>query len=80
MCNKQAFFSNRIHRHRGFTDHPFQRFRRKYEDQSRGAAVNVEEFDDKYVLHVSAPGFSKADFIGNIKDETLIIKASKDAK
>lgn len=78
MCNRQANFIDKMHRFQTFSDHPLHNF---HKASSRGhhstAAVNVEEFDDKYVLHVSAPGFDKSDFLVDIRDETLAIKATK---
>jgi HSP20 family protein len=76
MCNRQAYFTDKMYRHQG-PNHPFQHLQKRYGVRGHGAAVNLEEFDDKYVLHMSAPGFEKADFLVNIKDETLIIKANK---
>ena len=80
MCNRQAYFSNKSRRHHGFTDHPFQHFRNRSGSHRQGGVVNVEEFDNKYVLHVSAPGFEKSDFLVNIKDDTLMIKATRGAQ
>jgi HSP20 family protein len=80
MCNRQAYFMDKMHRHHGFSDHPFHKFQKKYGDHRQVTPANVEEFDDRYVLHVAAPGLDKADFLVSIKDETLVIKATKASK
>ncbi len=38
-------------------------------------AVNILEYDDKFVLELAAPGFSKSDFIMDVDDDKLTISA-----
>ena len=78
MCNRQSYFMRKMHRH-GHAD-AFRNFRWKLDQWEKDPPVNVEEFDDKYVLYLSAPGFERDDFKVNIKDETLVIHAKRNKK
>ena len=40
-------------------------------------AVNISESDEKFELHVSAPGLAKDDFKINLENETLTISSEK---
>lgn len=76
MCYKQAFKYPGMHHSRfnHYQDHPFKHFiKHKMSAFNEMPPANVEEFDDKYILSIYAPGFEKNDFNVRIKDDTLII-------
>lgn len=55
--------------------HPFRHFMKKMNDfRSDYPPANVEEYDHKYVLTISAPGFDKSDFEIRVSDKGLMIK------
>ena len=77
MCYKQAFHHVGSHHHSNFhrhEGHPFKNFiKHKMRTFSETPRANVEEFDDKYILSIYAPGFDKGDFEIRVKDDTLFI-------
>ena len=68
MCNKHhhhAYGHRRRHQHRG--NHPWFR--------AFGAPVNIRELDDRYELHLIAPGLQREDFKLEIADDQLVVSA-----
>lgn len=43
-------------------------------------AVNIKNFEDRYELHLAAPGLKKEDFKINIEEDQLTIFVSKEAE
>ncbi len=67
MCRKHHHHRGGHHRH-GHRHHP--RF------AGRGIPVNVREFDDRYELHLLAPGRTREDFTLELADDLMIIKGA----
>jgi len=51
--------------------------RRKFQGGQNHPAVNIQEYDDKYELFLSAPGLSKEEIKVSLKDNFLIISAER---
>lgn len=41
-------------------------------------AANIQEFEDKFTIEVSSPGFSKEDFEINLEEQSLVISSKKE--
>lgn len=58
----------------GFGDHPFKNAWKEHVRPSfNNPPANVKELDDKYELHLYAPGFEKSDFLIALIDKNLSI-------
>jgi len=83
MYNNRAFQRNQNH-HQSDNDRSCGGYSRKKMWKKRFASsfntppVNVRELDDKYELHLFAPGLEKSDFVISVADQVLSI--SVDAK
>jgi HSP20 family protein len=78
MYNKRAFFRQMNHNKSGHgrSCHGSSRKHGWYEKFGASYSTppaNVRELDDKYELHLFAPGYEKSDFIIAIIDQTLSI-------
>ena len=51
--------------------------RRRFQGGQNYPAVNIQEYDDKYELFLSAPGLSKEEIKVSLKDNFLIISAER---
>lgn len=72
MCNKHHHHHaygrrRRRHRHHHQGSHPWSR--------AFGAPVNIRELDDRYELHLIAPGLQREDFKLEIADDQLTVSA-----
>lgn len=78
MYNKRAFHRQMNH-HRSDNSGPCNRSSRKHAWKEKFARAfhtppaNVREMDDKYELHLFAPGYEKSDFIIATMDQILSI-------
>ncbi len=78
MYNKREFQKHWGHQNankcRGFNDHPFKKVWKSHMQQSlNNPPANVKELDDKYELHLYAPGYEKSDFSIALIDKNLSI-------
>lgn len=75
MCNKHHH-----HHHRGYGRHRRRRHHRHGGGHppfsAFGAPVNIRELDDRYELHLIAPGLSREDFTLEIADDQLMVTAN----
>ncbi len=82
MCNRNAFYKEWKH-HPGAKygrrgHHPGKKFwKEKLKSAFNYPPINVKELDDKYVLHVYAPGLEKSDFLIATIDNTLSISVEQ---
>lgn len=78
MYNKRTFIKHCNHQHNehfnGHFEHPFKR---TWQERERMGAkyppANVREMDDKYELHLFAPGYEKKDFVIALIDQNISI-------
>lgn len=78
MCNRKAFYQNwdqaQMSKFRKHRKHRAKQFwKEKLQQSFAHPPVNVLEEDDKFVLHVYAPGLNKSDFLIATIDNTLSI-------
>lgn len=72
MCRKHHHHHGYGHRHH---HHQHQHGRgRGHGWRSFGNPVNVREFDDRYELHLIAPGRTREDFTLEVADDLLTVK------
>lgn len=82
MYNKRAFFRQMNH-HRSDNSRScggYSRkniWREKFEASFKTPPANVRELDDKYELHLFAPGYEKSDFIIAVIDQNLSISVKE---
>ena len=72
----------KMHHHRGYGHHHRHGHGRGHGGYGHGhrpfsVPVNVREFDDRYELHVIAPGRNREDFTLEIADDLLTIKVQQ---
>lgn len=85
MYNKRAFY-RQMKQHRSDNNPSCDRFSRKRAWKEKFATLNntpranVRELDDKYELHLFAPGFEKSDFIIAVMDQVLSITVKEKAE
>jgi len=78
MYNKREFkkewsnhFANKFRSH---DEHPRKKaWKERFKAKLHGTPANVKESDDKYELHLFAPGFEKKDFTIAITDQNLSV-------
>lgn len=78
MYNRRAFHKswnhNKAERDRSCGGHPLKK---AWKENLRAALsnppANVKELDDRYELHLFAPGFEKSDFVIALTDQNLSI-------
>ena len=78
MCNKAGFNNNWINHFANkwgsHQEHPFKKvWKEKMQQAPHNVPANVRELDDKFELHLIAPGFVKSDFQIAIVDKALSI-------
>ena len=84
MYNKQAFHGqcnpHHARAHRSFGG-PFRRgeWKQHFSSNYNFPAANVMEMDDKYELHLIAPGYEKNDFLIAVIDNNLSVSVKKES-
>ncbi len=78
MCHKRAFQRNSKHHfYNTFSSQNAHPFKKAWKEHFKSAwnmpPANVKEIEDKYEIHLFAPGFEKSDFTIAITDNTLHI-------
>lgn len=82
MCNKTAYQNRRKH-HSGMQFkrsgmHPWRMsWKDNYQSGFHQPPANVSEEDDKYELHLYAPGYNKSDFVIALIDHKLSISVDQ---
>ncbi len=82
MCHNRAYYKSWKHhpgtKFRGHHGHPAKKFwAERFKTAFNYPPVNVQEFDDKYILYLYAPGYEKSDFLIATIDSTLKISVEK---
>lgn len=82
MCNHRAFQKHWNHQQANkFSSWGGHSRRRAWKEHFKAMynqpAANVKELDDKYELHLFAPGFEKKDFSIAVEDKTLSISVAE---
>ncbi len=75
MCRKQAYYRNWQGQHPRASK--FERWAKAKGLGGFYPPVNIVELDDRYELHLFAPGYTKADFNVAVTDKVLTIKVDK---
>lgn len=81
MCYHKAYHKHWAHHAKHRRKHWEHRFRNSGWGRGFGwgnPPVNIEEFDDRYEMSVFASGFYKSDFQVKVKDQILVVSASKE--
>ena len=81
MYNKRAFHrhwsQNQSDNFRTCGEHPGKKvWKEKFRAAFNHPPANVKELDDKYELHLFAPGFEKSDFLIALIDQVLSISVN----
>ena len=78
MCNRREFYKHLSHnqadkfkRHSG--SHRRHAWKENFKAAFNNPPANVLELDDKYELHLFAPGYVKSDFLIAVLDQALSI-------
>jgi len=81
MCNRAYYKNWKQHpgaKYGRYHDHPAKKFwKERFKTTFNYPPVNVQEFDDKYILYLYAAGYEKSDFLIATIDNTLKISAGK---
>ena len=84
MYNKREFYKacqnnpNRFRGHRGHGEHPLKRaWKENMKVKFNNPPANVKELDDRFELHLFAPGYEKNDFVIALIDKNLSITVEK---
>ena len=82
MYNKREFHKHWNQHHsdkcRNIGEHPLKKVWKDHHRSSfNNPPANVQELDDKYELHLYAPGFEKSDFLIALIDQNLSISVEK---
>lgn len=83
MYNKREFHKHMNHHFvgkcKGFGEHPLKKAWKEHHSRSsfHNPPANVQELDDKYELHLYAPGYEKSDFLIALIDQNLSISVDK---
>lgn len=79
MCNRAYYKNWKQHSGaKGHYGHPAKKYwKERFKAAFNSPPVNVEEDDDKYILHLYAPGYEKSDFLIATIDKTLKISVEK---
>jgi HSP20 family protein len=78
MYNRRAFHKNWNHnnadKYRNCGGHPLKKaWKESFKAALNNPPANVKELDDRYELHLFAPGYEKSDFVIALKDKNLSI-------
>ena len=80
MYNKRAFhqkMNHHLNSHKSCGEHPrMKAWKEKFNNSFATPPANVRELDDKFELHVIAPGFEKGDFNIALLDQTISISVN----
>ena len=79
MCNKSAYYKKWKQHQHGMGHRGHRHWSRGMHLGVAGSypPVNIKELDDRYELHVFAPGLTKSDFEISVADKILTIRVER---